>query len=255
MCTNFTSTTNNDWVRRHFAKDLPRTDNPEVFPGQKAAIAFLDARGDIQIELGQFGLLPAWVDELRAKTFHRHTYNARMESVQTKPSFRQAWRKAQFAVLILDDFFEPCYETGVAVRHRIQTTLDEPFGIACLWDRWSGSQDNHGLKSGAETGRLSFAMLTLNADHHPVMSRMHPPEDEKRTPWVLGSSQFETWLKALPSAAHDLAQLHLMPPLKTQADPSPRISSKSNNSQLVDKKKKEDLGEGAPSSSDQLSLF
>ena len=252
MCTNFNATTNNDWVRRHFAKDLPRTENPDVYPGQKAAIAFLDAQGDLQIELGQFGLLPSWVDEVRAKTFHRHTYNARIESVQTKPSFRQAWRKSQFAVLLLDHFFEPCYESGVAVRHRIQTTFNEPFGIACLWDHWSHPQDNRDLQSEVKRGVLSFTMLTLNADNHPVMSRMHPPEDEKRTPCVLAAQQFEPWLKATSTSAQELAHLDHIPPLKAQADPRLKLST--GRLKVVDENK-ENLDKSTLISKNQFELF
>ena len=250
MCTNFTSATDRTWVQRHFAQDLPSGENPEVYPGQKAPIAYLDAQGQVQIELAQFGLLPAWVNEVRSKTFHRHTYNARMESVQTKPSFRQAWRQAQYAVLLLDDFFEPCYETGVAVRHRIQTTLNEPFGVACLWDRWSSPQDHReqhrGHEVGDKPGLLSFTMLTLNADQHPVMSRMHPPGDEKRMPWVLVADQFEAWLKAPAPHAQELARVNVMPTLKTQAHPRPMpIKTAPQNAKA----------EKTSSAPDQLDLF
>ena len=246
MCTNFTSTADSSWVRRHFAQNLPRAENLEVYPGQRAPIAYLGAQGQVQIELAQFGLLPSWVDEVRAKTFHRHTYNARIESVQTKPSFRQAWRQAQYAVLLLDDFFEPCYESGVAVRHRIQTTLNEPFGVACLWDRWSRPQEHRRHEIGGKPGLLSFTMLTLNADQHPVMSRMHPPEDEKRMPWVLVADQFEAWLNAVPTHAQDLARRDVMPTLKTQAHPRPTpIKTPAQNAKA----------EKTSSAPDQLDLF
>jgi putative SOS response-associated peptidase YedK len=169
-----------------------------------------------------------------------------MESVQAKPSFRQAWRQAQYAVLLIDDFFEPCYETGVAVRHRIQTTLNEPFGVACLWDRWSSPHEHRGQEVGEKSGLLSFTMLTLNADQHPVMSRMHPPEDEKRMPWVLVADQFEAWLNAVPALAQDLVRWDVMPTLATQADPRLKPDSSARKDAKAEKKS---------TSPDQLDLF
>ena len=46
-------------------------------------------------------------------------------------------------------FYEPCYETGKAVRWRIGMGDGKPFAIADLWRSWNGPE-------GAE---LSFTML------------------------------------------------------------------------------------------------
>ena len=94
MCTNFTPTTDTAWVKRHFSLDLPALPNTEVYPGQMAPIAYLDQQGQLQIELAQFGLLPSWVDESRAKTFHR-TPTTRASRV-FKPS--QVFAKRSVAV-------------------------------------------------------------------------------------------------------------------------------------------------------------
>jgi hypothetical protein len=32
---------------------------------------------------------------------------------------------------------------------------------------------------------LSFSMLTINADQHPLMKRFHKPGEEKRMPLIL----------------------------------------------------------------------
>ena len=249
MCTNFTPTTDTAWVKRHFSLDLPALPNPEVYPGQMAPIAYLDQQGQLQIELAQFGLLPSWVDESRAKTFHRHTYNARIESVQAKPSFRQAFSRSQWAVLLVDDFFEPCYESGSAVRHRINTSSGEPFGVACLWDRWSHPHEHQDLEVPAKTGLLSFTMITLNANGHPVMSRMHPPEDEKRMPWVMLAAQFQSWLKTKPDEVKRQASSAHLIGLKDKAHPRSALKGAQPSKVSQDK-----TGNPAQSSS-QLSLF
>jgi len=60
---------------------------------------------------------------------------------------------------------------------------------------------------------VSFSMLTINADKHPVMNRLHKPEDEKRTVVPLKPELFEDWLNATPESAKDLLSLASMPEL------------------------------------------
>ena len=65
-----------------------------------------------QLDYGMFGLVPAWANVKLA----RSTYNARIETVSTKPSFRAAWKRRQFCAVPLANFFEPNYESGKPVR-------------------------------------------------------------------------------------------------------------------------------------------
>jgi hypothetical protein len=62
--------------------------------------------------------------------------------------------------------FEPCWETGKAVRWRVSKPGEVPMGIAGIYCQWT---DENGRTRG------TFAMLTVNADGHPVMKRMHRP--------------------------------------------------------------------------------
>jgi putative SOS response-associated peptidase YedK len=147
-------------------------------------------------------LIPPWA---RDNKIARHTYNARLETVKQKPSYRDAWRDAHWAIVLADAFYEPCYETGKAVRWRLATVTDEPMGIAGLWQRWREPQ------SGLVVA--SFTMLTINADGHVLLMRMHKPEDEKRTPVVLSPALFESWLNATPMTAERYLTLGQMPEL------------------------------------------
>jgi len=133
---------------------------------------------------GMFGLVPHWGDPTK---LFRMTYNARTETVAEKPSYRNAWRKRQFALIPVESFFEPNYETGKAVRWRIQRADGSPFALAGLWER---RLDDEG------PAHWSFAMLTINADEHPLMKRFHKPGDEKRSVVVLDPDDYEPWLHA-----------------------------------------------------------
>jgi putative SOS response-associated peptidase YedK len=41
---------------------------------------------------------------------------------------------------------------------------------------------------------FSFAMLTVNADGHPLMRRFHRPQDEKRMVVILEPEDYGSWL-------------------------------------------------------------
>ena len=202
MCAVYTPTVNADWVRYTFGLELPPA-AAEVYPGHQGPIVVRSHRdGRTAIGMAQFGLVPAWAKDLKIS---RHTYNARLETVADKPSFRDAWRDAHWAIVLADCFYEPCYETGKAVRWRITQANGEPMGIAGLWQRWRNPATNQVL--------ASFTMLTINADGHPVMAHMHKPEDEKRTPVVLDSLMFDQWLGCNAERALELLRLDQMPKL------------------------------------------
>jgi putative SOS response-associated peptidase YedK len=206
MCINFTPTRNNAWVKQRLGVDLPTDNFPEeTYPGYAAPLVLKSHQtGRVACGLARFGLIPGWAKDDKIS---RYTYNARSETVAEKPSYRFAWRQRRFGIVLLDHFFEPNYVTGKAQRWRIALASQEPFGIASIWDTWTNPA----------TGELvtSFSMLTVNADHHPVMNQFHKPGDEKRTPVILSPDQYEAWLSAdTTNAAAMMNWLH-MPPLQT----------------------------------------
>jgi len=206
MCINFTPTRNNACVKQRLGVDLPTDNFPEeTYPGYAAPLVLKSHQtGRVACGLARFGLIPGWAKDDKIS---RYTYNARSETVAEKPSYRFAWRQRRFGIVLLDHFFEPNYVTGKAQRWRIALASQEPFGIASIWDTWTNPA----------TGELvtSFSMLTVNADHHPVMNQFHKPGDEKRTPVILSPDQYEAWLSAdTTNAAAMMNWLH-MPPLQT----------------------------------------
>ena len=209
MCTNFTPTKRSQWVRDNFAVDLPSDYPDEAFPGYAAPLVVKSHQsGRVACGLAQFGLIPAWAKD---RKISRHTYNARSETVTEKPSYRTALRQRQFWLVLVDEFYEPSYESGKAVRWKIQLASGDPFAIACLWDRWKDPQTGEVL--------VSFSMLTVNADEHPVMRQFHKLGDEKRTPVVMAPHLHDQWLSANTAQALELMVLAHMPELKAFSAP------------------------------------
>jgi hypothetical protein len=116
MCSNYRPATP-DKLRFHFGVAPPDSDfKDEAYPGYMAPMIRrprLDSiPGDRACALGMFGMVPHWADIKLA----RQTYNARTETVASRPSFRNAYKRGQFCVLPVSSFYEPSYESGKAVR-------------------------------------------------------------------------------------------------------------------------------------------
>lgn len=209
MCTNFTPTQRPQWVQQKLGVALPVGHPAESYPSFLAPIVVKSHQsGRVACGLARFGLIPPWAKD---RTIARHTYNARSETVADKPSFRHAWRQRQYGLVVVDHFYEPRYESGKAVRWKIELASGDPFGIACLWERWTDPASGELV--------VSFAMLTVNADEHPVMKQFHKPQDEKRTPVIIAPQRHDAWLSADVPQAAALMNWQLMPELV--ASPAP----------------------------------
>lgn len=168
---------------RYLGYDL---DGGEVWRGNHGALLRLE-NDTITMRTAVFGLIPPWADTPKI-TFGTH--NARTETVANKPSFRNAWRRGQFCIVPMQSFYEPHYATSSskAAWWQVGRQDGQAFAAAAIWDRWLDRL----------TGELieSFALLTINADHHPVMSQLHRPTDEKRSIVVLDDEHASQWLRA-----------------------------------------------------------
>lgn len=215
MCANYQPSTR-DQLQQHFGVAAPDSEyKAESFPGYLAPLIRLpraDAlAGDRACALGMFGLVPHWADTKLA----RQTYNARAETVATKPSFRNAWKHRQFCIIPAQSIYEPCYETGTKpVRWEIASANGEPLGIAGMWEHKADGPQGLPL--------LSFTMLTINADGHPLLQRFHKPDDEKRMVVILPPERYDAWLTCEVDEAQEF--LIRYPAEKLIAHPRPRES-------------------------------
>jgi putative SOS response-associated peptidase YedK len=221
VCTNFTPTKNSSWVKTALGVELPIDYPIESYPGFTSPLVLKSHQtGRVACGLARFGLIPSWAKDDKIA---RHTYNARSETAAEKPSFRNAWRQRQIGLVLADNFYEPSYATGKAVRWKIELASGDPFGIACLWERWTDP------KSGEMV--VSFSMLTVNADVHPVMRQFHKPGDERRTPVIFAPELHDTWLSADPAQAAEMMTWVHMPELRAMA--APRTATGSSHEPFI----------------------
>lgn len=63
------------------------------------------------------------------------TFNARIETVASAPTFRDSWR-SQRCLVVVDGIIEWVGEKGHKVPHLIRQRERRPFAMAGLWSRW-----------------------------------------------------------------------------------------------------------------------
>ncbi len=219
MCANYTPPSPEALRRRFGVRAVPEDIRPEVYPGDVAPIVRLadDGSGELECVNACFGLMPHWA----RPTLYRHTYNARSETATTKPSFRHAVSRRQWCIVPAAAIFEPNYESGRAVRWKIQAQDHEALGLAGLWEwRPNGGPNDQPL--------LSFTLLTIAADQHSLMQRFHAPEDEKRMVVVLPAERFLLWLQT----AEMTPFLQPYPAQRMTAEPAPRTTAARKKSAL-----------------------
>lgn len=159
---------------------------------------------ELEAVVGQFGLLPFWA---KARSLGRNTYNARTETVATKPTYRIAWREAKHCIIPAAAIYEPDWRTGKSVPTRISRTDGGIMSIAGLWERWK-----------TPDGELhSYTMLTVNADDHALMQNFHKPGSEKRMVVILPNGLIQDWLRAPAERSMDFMRPYPADRLQAEA--------------------------------------
>ena len=104
-------------------------------------------------------------------------------------------------------FDEPCWETGKNAWWRFRRTDGLPWTLAGLWNTWIDRATGEVVES--------CTMLTINADDHPIMARMHKPDpklrpdrQDKRSVAAIEQADIEQWLQG---SVDEAAALLLVP--------------------------------------------
>ncbi len=199
MCSNFLAPTESE-LERDWGLALDDDWPTDVAGGDYAPIVRrfgLGAAAQRQAVLARFGLIPASAKTARAPG---SSVNARSETASSRSTFKNPYAQRQWCIVPAQCLYVPFYAEGAkrAERWRIRRVDRSPLSVAGLWDRWVDD-------SGREV--ISFAMLTINCDLHPLLSRFDRrltdkgEPAEKRTPVLLAEEDFDEWLDASPGRA------------------------------------------------------
>lgn len=185
---------------------------PSIFP--RASGPFIRPAGNaLELVVGQWGLIPHFA---KTPKLQYQTNNARAEEAHAKASYKLPWSRGQRCIIPAWSFDEPCWETGRNVWWQFRRKDGQPWGLAGLWNTWTDRA----------TGEVfeSYTMLTINADEHPLMSRMHKPDpalpddkQDKRSVVSIEQRDVELWLYG----SVDESAVLLRPPGMDRIDAGP----------------------------------
>lgn len=165
------------------------------------------ARHDVgysrELVVGTWGLIPWFAKDARLSY---PTNNARSEELAVKASYKDPWARGQRCIIPAVDFDEPNWESGSNVWWRFRRADGRPWGLAGLWNTW--------LDRATGEVHESYTMLTIRADTHPLMGRMHrvdrkrpPDRQDKRSVVPLEPCDYDRWLAGSLKDAQLLLQL------------------------------------------------
>lgn len=172
----------------------------DLFPRAQGPFLRLGQSGGVDLVVGTWGLIPYWSE---TPVLKYSTVNCRSEEASDKPTFRDAWRTGQRCIIPAVSFDEPCWETGKNVWWRFRRVDGLPWGLAGLWNSWVDRATGEVVES--------YTMLTVNADDHPIMSRMHKPDpklapdqQDKRSVVAIEQRDLDQWLRGSMNEATEL---------------------------------------------------
>lgn len=177
MCGRFALFASPELLAEYFALAEPPSLAPHynVTPGQDIAAVRVDRDGVRSLRALRWGLVPFWA---RDTSLGRRLINARLDSLATKPAFREALARRR--CLIPASGF---YEWGVDPAGKKQPFFIRPrreplLAIAGLWERWR-----------APGGEPLETCVIVTTEANALLAPIH-----ERMPVVLSRAAQDVWL-------------------------------------------------------------
>lgn len=137
----------------------------------------------------RWGLIPHWAKEFSSDF---STFNARLESVNEKPAFRDAWVNSQRCLIPMLGYYEWQGPKGSKQPYFIRPIQDKGLVMAGLYDVWGADK------------QYSCTILTRPAD--PDLKEIHG-----RMPVMLAPDTAQDWLSMDKESAQDFL-MHTVKP-------------------------------------------
>jgi len=135
-----------------------------------------------------WGLVPHWAKD---REIARHTFNARIETLTRKPSFRAPF-KAQRCIVTASGFYEWQKQEEQKQPFYVHRPSRQPLALAGLWDAWLDK----------ESGNLIESCTIVTTKATGAMADIH-----QRMPAILEPELFAAWLDPRFGDTHRLQDL------------------------------------------------
>jgi putative SOS response-associated peptidase YedK len=186
MCGRLNLTSSGSELAEAFGLD----ETPELVPRYNIAptqpIAAVRIHPELRrrrLDILRWGLVPSWAKNPSVGT---RMINARVESLNSKPAFREAFRERR--CLIPTNGFYEWEKRGARQPFVIRRRDGRPFAFAGLWDRW------------ADDASLETCTI-LTTDANELVLPIH-----NRMPVILPPAAYELWLDPQVKAVGALKQ-------------------------------------------------
>lgn len=158
-----------------------------------------------KFDVAKWGLVPSWInDERAAADIRTKTINARLETLESKASFKQAFDQGR-AVLMVDGFFDFQKNQKKKTPHFLHLENKESFALACVSDIWVNE----------ETGEVLNSFTIVTQKGSGIIEKIHSGK-EPRLPVILKENSIESWLaegEIVPNNLGDQLISHKVAPL------------------------------------------
>ena len=131
-----------------------------------------------EISLMRWGLIPSWATDA---SIGNKTINARSETIETTPSFRDPFR-SQRCLIPADGFYEWKRQGKTKQPYCFEASDGTVFAFAGLWDRWTNPQ-----------GQLIESCTILTTTANSLLADLHD-----RMPVILRPDDYDSWLETTP---------------------------------------------------------
>lgn len=177
-----------------------------IAPTQEVPAVKLDREGRRRLDFYRWGLIPFWAKDPKMGA---RMINARSETVETKPAFRNAfaWHRC---LIPADGYYEWRKSADGKQPYLFRLQGGGLFAFAGLWERWKSPQGDH---------TLSCTILTTEAN--PLAGLVHD-----RMPAILPRDRHRLWLD--PGSEPEVLKSLLVPYAGTDLESFP-VSRVVNN--------------------------
>lgn len=149
-------------------------------------VATYAAGGERIAQVMRWGLIPWWAKDIKVGI---STFNARADTVATKPAFRDAWRRGRRCLVVTNGFYE--WRKRDKQPFAVGMADDDLMVMAGLWDEW---------KSPGGERIKSCTVITCAANG--IVGALHD-----RMPVILDECDWPKWLGEEPATEDELKAL------------------------------------------------
>jgi putative SOS response-associated peptidase YedK len=177
-------------IKLKFDPDYPAPNIPaswNVCPTDPMLVAIRSSDGKRIPQQMRWGLVPWWAKDIKVGF---SSINARAETVDTAPAFRDAWKKSQRCLVVTDGFYE--WKKPEKQPYAVAMADESHMVMAGLWEEWTDKKTGERVKS----------CTIITCPPNALISTLHD-----RMPVILAEEDWAKWLGEVPATSDELKAL------------------------------------------------